>query len=194
MKIAILGGSFDPPHNGHVKIAREIIIETLADNVWPVPCFSHAFNKDLSSPNDRLNMTKMLEEKNIVVSDYEIKKGGVSLSIETLNELSNLFPDNSFSWVIGSDQIEDFPKWENWQTIIEKFGLVVARRGEDKDVKKEADKVFGTGLASKVIFLSSQIPDISSTDIRNRVKQSKPIHALVPKSVEEYIIKNKLYN
>lgn len=165
MKIAILGGSFDPPHIGHKIIAKQMRKDYKFDQVWLLPCCLHAFSKPLTAPTHRLNMAKMLKEKNIKVSDYEIKRGGISLSIETLIELSKIYPKHKFSWIIGSDQVKDFPKWEGWEEIINVYGLIIAKR----------------------------IPNISSTIIRRHVKQKKPISHLVPKSVERYIKKHKLY-
>lgn len=165
MKIAILGGSFDPPHIGHFLVAKQVLIDYPIDQVWLIPCFLHAFSKKLTIVDHRLNMTRLIKTKNIKVSTYEIEKGGVSLSIETLKGLSKLYPQHKFSWIIGSDQVKDFTKWEGWQDLINIYGLIIAKR----------------------------IPNISSTLIRNNIKQGKSISKLVPKKVEEYIKKHKLY-
>lgn len=182
MKIAILGGSFDPPHNGHVKIAENVIAKLNFDQVWLMPCFAHAFGKKLSNPADRLAMTMLLETKTIQTSDYEIRKGGISISFETICDLANLHPHHNFSWIIGSDQIADFPKWEGWQEIINRFGLIVVQR----------DKKAQT-LDNTTFLQSNDIPNISSTEIRERVKNGQPITGLVPEKVEEYIKKHCLY-
>ncbi len=170
MRIAILGGSFDPPHNGHVKIAESVISKLKFDQVWLMPCFAHAFGKNLTSAKDRFAMTVLLETKTIQTSDYEIIKGGISISYETLIDLKELHPHHSFSWIIGSDQIADFPKWEGWQEITHTFGLIIIQR----DGK-------------------NNIPNISSTEIREKVKKGEPITGLVPTKVEEYIKKHSLY-
>ncbi len=183
MRIAILGGSFDPPHMGHVKIAESVISQLKFDQVWFMPCFAHAFGKKLSSPQHRLAMTELLETKTVRASDFEIQKGGISISHETLLDLAQLHPYHNFSWIIGSDQIVDFPKWEGWQEIIQKFGLVIVQR----------DLLNPSTLEGATFFQSDDIPNISSTEIREKVKKGESITDLVPTKVEEYIIKHKLY-
>lgn len=183
MKIAILGGSFDPPHNGHVKIAESVISQLKFDQVWLMPCFAHAFGKKLTDVKARFAMTMLLETKTIQVSDYEIQKGGISISYETLIDLKELHPHHSFSWIIGSDQIADFPKWEGFKEIISKFGLIIVQR----------DLSHPPILDGATFLQSDDIPNVSSTEIREKIKKGEPITNLVPPKVEEYIKKNQLY-
>lgn len=192
MKIAILGGSFDPPHKGHIKIAEQVLLKLHFDQVWLMPCFTHAFGKKLSSPQDRLNMTKLLQAKNIKISNYETEKKEVSISFETLESLSKLYPQDYFFWIIGSDQIDDFPKWNNWQEIINKYGLIIIKRNKKEDIEEKTKNIIKN--LDKILFLeSANIPNISSTEIREKVKNGKPISNLVPEKVEEYINRHNLY-
>ncbi len=192
MRIVILGGSFDPPHNGHLILAREVVKQLSIEQVWLIPCFAHAFEKKLTRAEHRLAMIKLLETENIKVSDYEIQKGGISYSIETITELAKAFPNHSFSWVIGSDQVKDFPKWEGWREIISTFGLVIVARGKEENIENKTKEVLRT--LSNIRFLyATNIPDISSTVIREKIKNNESISNLVPKSVKEYIIKHQLY-
>src|SRR3989344_6583435 len=115
MNIAILGGSFDPPHNGHRAIAGEIKKQLGLDHVLLMPCYQHPFRKSLSQALDRLAMTKLLENDDIKISDFEVKQQTISYSVDTLTTLSEMFPQDTFSWILGSDQLIDFPKWKNWQ-------------------------------------------------------------------------------
>lgn len=194
MKIAILGGSFDPPHNGHVKIAESVILKLGFDQVWLMPCFAHAFGKNLADAKDRFSMAALLETKTIQVSDYEIRKGGISISYETLTDLIELHPHHSFSWIIGSDQIADFPKWEGWQYIIQKFGLIIVARDKKENMEKKTKDLLQLQTLQGITFLQSDdIPNISSTEIRERVKKEEPITDLAPEKVEEYIKNHKLY-
>ena len=117
MKIAILGGSFDPPHKGHIAIARYLLKFNNFNQVRLMPCYSHPFVKNLSVPSKRLAMTKYLENDNIKVSDFEIGKKTISYSINALKYLTNKYPKNKFSWVIGEDQVKDFTKWKGWKDI-----------------------------------------------------------------------------
>ena len=170
MNIAILGGSFDPPHNGHLFVAKQMLKNKNCDKVILMPVFKHPFGKLLTDPEHRLAMTRLLEDKNIEVSDFEIKRKKISYSIDTLNALKKLAPHDDFVWVIGKDQIGDFEKWKNWREIKEEFGLIVVPR---------------TPI------------DVSSSEIRKRINPPdggrKSISGMVPEKIESYIIHHKLY-
>ena len=164
MRVAVLGGSFDPPHNGHVKIAENVLKKFAFDVAWLMPCFAHAFGKKLSSSSSRLSMTKFLENKTVRASDYEIRKKGISISFETLQDFSKLYPQDSFSWIIGSDQIEDFPKWEGWQEIINRYGLIIVQRDRKENLKEKTKIFLHLTSFDHIVFLDSEdIPNISST-------------------------------
>jgi len=187
MKIAILGGGFDPPHIGHLFIAIQVKEILNMDQVWFMPSYKHPFGKKLSRVEDRMNMLTLLNNDFLKVSDHEIKKKGCSYSIDTLNDLSGQYPDNKFSWIVGSDNLKDFPKWKNWQEILEKYHLIVFPR----DLKQGDFKQFRniTFLKRKDLFTT----DVNSTIIRNRVQTGKSIKYFVPDKIEKYIIKHKLY-
>jgi nicotinate-nucleotide adenylyltransferase len=197
MQIAVLGGSFDPPHLGHTLLADQISKHFPIDEVWLMPCYQHPFNKQLSPAKHRLAMTMMLETDKLKVSTVEIQKQNMSYSIDTLTLLQKTFPAHSFLWIIGSDQIKDFPKWKNWQKIIREFGLLVYPR--DIAVATIPD------LLKKSLHLPTIPPTIlypekplqtfpiSSTQIRELIKQKQAITDLVTPKVAAYIIKQKLY-
>ena len=197
MKIAILGGSFDPPHKGHAAIARRLLKMNYFDQIWLMPCYQHPFVKNLSTAHKRLEMTKCLENKKIKASDFEINKKTTSYSIDTLKTLANKYPKDRFSWIIGTDQVEDFPKWKRWKEIIDNFKLTIVPRinfkkaeGEIKNIMKQVKR------HGNIIFVDKKkFPPIyaSSTLVRQKTKEKKPILNLIPKGVEEYIIKNNLY-
>ncbi len=194
MRIAILGGSFDPPHNGHVKIAENVLKKLAFDVVWLMPCFAHAFGKQLSPPQNRLSMARLLETSTVKISDFEIQKAGISISVETLEELAKQYPTDRFSWIIGSDQIKDFPKWDYWQEIISLYGLIIVKRDEKENLEDKTKKALGMQTLDGITFLACEdIPNISSTEIREKVKRGESIDALVPKNIEEYIKKHGLY-
>jgi nicotinate-nucleotide adenylyltransferase len=198
MKIGILGGSFDPPHRGHVAIANRLLRLGLFDEIWLMPCYQHPFNKNLSAPDKRWIMTKLLEKNAVKVSDLEIKNKTTSYAINTLRYLADKFPDDNFSWIIGTDQIAGFAKWKNWKEIINNFKLIVVPRAGYKRAKEELKKISKQVANSKNIVLIDKktFPPIyiSSTLIRQKIKANKSISNLVPKGIEKYIIKNKLYS
>ncbi|NMB84356.1 nicotinate (nicotinamide) nucleotide adenylyltransferase [Candidatus Roizmanbacteria bacterium] len=201
MKIAILGGSFDPPHLGHWSVALQVKEMLKMDEVWLMPCASHPFNKKMSPANDRLAMTGFLvdEELGIKVSDFEIKKDKISYTVDTLDKLTRLFPDYQINWVIGSDQIKEFARWYHWQDIIERYPLIVFPRERNHLNLGESFKKY-TGLKKippSVIFLDQPeviISTISSTAIKKRLVNNQSIRFFVPEKVEKYIREKKLYN
>lgn len=197
MNIAVLGASFDPAHNGHLTIARNILRSQKANKVILMPVNIHPFAKKLTSPRHRLNMAKLLEEENIEVSDLEIKRGKISYTIDTLNELKKLYPKDHFVWIIGEDQIKNFTKWKDWREIINKFKLVIVPRTGFKKAGKELKNIAKlVSFPSHIILVNKNkfAPIyISSTLIRKKIKEKKSVSNMMPKKVEEYIIKHRLY-
>ena len=198
MNIGILGGSFDPPHFGHTIIAKRLLKLLDFDEIWLMPCFTHPFNKNISPSSQRFEMTRFLESKKIKISDFELRKKSISYSIDTLESLKAGFPKHRFSWIIGTDQVKDFRKWKKWQEIINKFRVIVVPRTGFEKARLELNKIL-----KEVSFPNHITPVdkdkfkpvyISSTLIRKRVKEKKPIKNLVPKKVEKYIIEHELYS
>jgi len=203
MKIAILGGSFDPPHLGHILIAEQIIEYAGVDQVWLMPNFTtethhEVFQKHLSPPEDRMSMTKLLETDQIKASDFEIRHNKKSLTIVTLKELSQKHPEHVFYWITGSDKLETFHLYDDWQDIIWNYHLIIFPREHmlwhlEERVKESLEL---QTIPENVIVLTNTdliLSNISSTAIRKRVKKRMPIKYLVTPEVEEYILKHKLY-
>jgi nicotinate-nucleotide adenylyltransferase len=203
MKIGILGGSFDPPHFGHLLIAQQVIEHTSLDQVWLMPVFNTAFHhkvfqKQLSSTKDRIAMGKLIEDEKIKISDFEINKNKKSRTIETLKTMTKENPDDTFYWIIGSDRLETFHLWDEWQKIISDYHLIIFPREHmiwelEKTVKKSLQL---QTIPENVIVLQNKeliLTNISSTAVRNRVKRKLPIDFLVPKAVEQFIKQHTLY-
>lgn len=198
MRIGVLGGSFDPPHSGHLSLAKQLIEKNIVDEVWLVPCFSHAFEKKLASTSDRLAMIKFLEEKNIKVSDFEINQPKTSYTIDTMDAFKKMYPNDYFFWILGSDQISVFPRYKNWQDVVKKHNLIIFPREKvhEKIIEKVQNDMNLKVVPESITILDPKefkIVNVSSTGIRERVKNKKSISELVPKKVEEYILENKLY-
>lgn len=188
MNVAVLGSSFDPPHNGHLKIAENVLRSGKVSKVILMPVNIHPFTKKLTDSKHRLAMAKLLEDKNIEISDYEISKSSTSYSIDTLRTLQERFPKDRFYWIIGSDHLNSFVKWKDWKKIIEDFGLIIVARDAQYHLAGETRKNIITLDAKDFLPL-----DISSTDIRKKIKEGESISNLVPKKIEEYIIHHELY-
>src|SRR6185369_9653220 len=113
MKIAVLGGSFDPPHLGHLFIASQVKELLHMDEVWLMPLYQKTkqdkiFHKSITDTNHRLAMTKFLKNAFIKVSDFEIKNNPSSYTLITLQKLQETYPEHEFYWILGSDQLEGF--------------------------------------------------------------------------------------
>lgn len=194
MKIAILGGAFNPPHLGHLIISRQVLEFTDTDQVWITPCFKHSFRKELVDADQRLAMAKYLENGNIFISDLEIKNRLDGNTITTLKTAQKQFPLHEFSFIIGSDNLCDFKKWGQWEELISSWNfLVFPRPGFGYDLAKYGlnnPKYKFTLIQNELLTTS----DISSTLIRKRLQSGYPIDYLLPEKVQEYIHQYKLYS
>jgi nicotinate-nucleotide adenylyltransferase len=183
MRIALFGGSFNPPHNGHVSVARQALSLGLADEVWFLPNYGQSPPKDVAPVADRLAMTLLLNEPGTKVSTIEIDN---KLDGETIRVLPFLPAGNTYSFIIGSDQLPGFTKWLNWEKLLRSVQfLVFPRKGFPVEPLYKGMKTINDERLT--------ISDFSSSDIRTRVKNGEPIGHLVPAAVLEYITAHKLY-
>lgn len=197
VNIAILGASFDPSHNGHLTIAKNVLRSQKVNKVLLMPVNIHPFAKQLTQAKHRLAMAKLLERKNIEVSDLEIKKNSTSYSINTLKTLKKKSQKDKFYWIIGSDYLGSFTKWKDWKQILSDFGLIIVARNITTNISNAIRKfIDNKNLNKNIIILNERdfpLIDVSSSQIKKMIKEEKSISNLVPKKVEEYIIKHRLY-
>lgn len=192
MKIAILGGTFDPPHLGHLILAETVLKELNYDKVLFIPSKIPP-HKNISgevSNEDRLNMLKLSieDDKRFSFDDYELKSEGISYSIKTLNYLyQNYNIDGKIALIIGADLIKDFHKWKEPEKISELANIVAVNREENENLFKENIEKYNIK-----IIIAPRI-DISSTLIRERIKKNKAFRYFLNDKVYDYIISNKLY-
>lgn len=188
MRIGLFGGSFNPIHVGHVKTAEYALRERSLAKIFFVPAFISPLKIDhnLIAPDHRLNMIKLalLDIAQFEICDIEIRREGVSYTIDTVNYFRERFRE--IDLIIGLDNLFVFEKWHKPEELIKKVNLVILSRGDETDFKK--NKYF-----EKAIFLNSPKIEVSSSDIRQKIKNSESIAGLVSEEVETYIIKNKLY-
>lgn len=171
--VAIIGGAFDPIHEGHIALARFLLNVREFDCVWLMPCYQHMYGKKMASPEHRLEMCRLATQGDgrIHVSDYEITR---KLSGETYNLVSHLLQEDfaknefDFSLVIGTDNANTFDKWVNYQDLERMIRFVVVnRKGMERDPNvnwymKPPHLYFDTAS----IDLASVVPGYSSTQIR----------------------------
>lgn len=197
-KIYILGGSFNPVHNGHIAMA-ESVHKMFSCEVVFVPNKSTYYkdNSLLATDEDRLCMLELLSDSYdyIRYSDIEIKRGGVTHTIDTVRELRNIYGYKDIYFIIGGDSLEWIDRWVDADELLESVKVLSAIRGET-DRKKSMDiieRLKNEHPKSRVILLDMKDNPVSSSDIRKKISLGMPVGGLVPESVEEYIINNNLY-
>ncbi len=185
MNIGLYGGSFNPVHNGHVAVVKEILDKHLVDEMWVVPCKYHAFGKDLVSVEDRLKMLSYAFGKmnNVRIDSTEINSNKVNHTSETLEEFKSKYNHN-FYLVAGVDALNDLDKWYNASYLKNNAKFIAVKRNGYN---------ISTNLNANLAALVGPVSNISSTDIRERISCNESISDLVNNEVEEHIMKNKLY-
>ena len=184
MKICIFGGAFDPPHLGHTTIAQTLLKHKKCAEVWFLPVGEHAFEKKMSSAADRTAMLELVLEPQMKIERYELDRTELSITYETLQALAVAYPQHTFSFVIGSDNIERFTEWHHYQEMLAQFPFwVYPRQGFPL-----------TGLLPGMIALTEAEPiAVSSTEVRAAVRTGKSLEGLVNEQVAEYIQTHQLY-
>ena len=188
MRIGILGGTFNPIHIGHLILAEEALLKLKLDKVVFVPTYipPHKY-VDLSvKPKDRLKMTELAiaDNTSFEVSTFELDSKKKSYSIDTLKSFRDTYgEDAQLFFITGSDLLKDLFSWKNVNEIFKMSKFIVANRPgyPVKDVPKEAETVVITPI------------EVSSEDIRKRLREGRSIRYLVPEKVRTYIIKHGLY-
>ena len=192
MRIAIYGGSFNPMHIGHEKIVDYVLNNLNMDKIIiiPVGIPSHREN-NLEQSDTRLKICKEIFKgnKKIEVSDIEIKSEGKSYTYDTLLKLMDLYGENNeFFEIIGEDSLKSLKTWKNYEELLKICKFIVFRRKDDKNI--QIDEEF---LNNKnIIILENEYYDISSTEIRNMVKNNEDISAFVNNKVKKLIEKEYL--
>lgn len=194
----ILGGTFDPIHIGHINIAYEALYKLSLDKIVFMPNGNPPHKRDISISDGktRLDMIDLSieEEKMFEVSTYEIDKDGFSYTYQTLEYLRKKEPKTEWFFISGVDCLMDLHKWVKPEEILKSCNLVVfSRGGFSKEEVFLQKKIIEDQYNKKIIFLDIPLIEISSTDIRNKVRENKEVGYLVGSKVKNYIKKNKLY-
>jgi len=183
MKIGLFGGAFNPPHNGHMSVARCAIKEANLDKLIFIPTGNAPHKKETEvSREDRYNMVleAISGEEKMSVSDYEIKRSEVNYSANTVEYFKSLYPDEELFFIIGDDSYNDLDTWFEPHRITAVSTLLVFPR-EGAEVKKPA------------VMLPMDIVEVSSSEIREKIKMGKDCRKLLPKKVFDYIIDRNIY-
>ncbi len=215
-KLGILGGTFNPIHYGHLAAAEDVRDRLRLDRVLLIPSFlpPHKHEEDAPSAAQRLEMVRLAAagNPNFRPSDIEIKRGGRSYTIDTVKTLREAYPGTELCFITGLDSFLDIQTWHDWEELLTLCGFAVLSRPGYRFIdlmkidfmKHAVSDLMGLdkGELTQAVIRSGgytlyleRIPlfDISSTDIRKRVKAGVSIKYLLPDAVETYIITNKLY-
>jgi len=188
MRVGLLGGTFDPPHNAHVLCAQYTLDELQLDKVIFIPSGDHPFKRHavVASANDRYTMVQLAikDHPKFEVSDIEIKRHGITYTIDTIEQIKGNHPDWELYLLIGADNIADFERWHRHEDILQQVTVVVFYRTTVDPITP----------AAHFLFPQTPIIDISSTEIRSLIKADESIEHLVPAEVAEYIESHALYS
>lgn len=200
MRIGIFGGTFDPIHNGHLLLAECCRQTCELDEVRFIPAAipPHKRQQTITPDKKRLEMLRLAlgGDSHFTLSDVEIKRGGISYSAETLQEIKKESPEDELFFLMGADSLADFPTWKDPQIICNlALPVTVYRHGSPTPDFSPLAPFFKKERFQKLQKYQVEMPiiDLSSTDLRERIAQKKSIRFRVPKSVERYIETNQLY-
>lgn len=196
-RLGILGGTFDPVHNGHIVLAREFAARLQLDAVLMMPTFvpPHKVKSDLAPAVDRLEMCRLAcaPYPELIVSDMEINRGGASFTVTTLEQLKTLNPNTDLFLLVGADMFLTLATWYRFTDIAKLATLCVAPRDglAIEELYKYAEELKKQGAVCRVEPI--KVPYLSSTTIRQCAVAGKSIDDMVPKAVAAYIRERGLY-
>ncbi len=188
-RIGILGGTFDPPHIGHLIMAQEAAEQCNLDKVWFMPNASppHKKEKGVSPGNDRVEMVKRLIDRvgRFKLLLIEFEREGPSYTVDTMKELKGKHPDTEFFFIIGGDSVEALHTWDRIDELVEIVTFIgIKRPGHE----------FESPYLDKIIAIEVPLIGISSTMLRERFRHEKNTKYYVTEEVREYIEVNRLYD
>ena len=220
MKIGLFGGTFNPIHRGHLRAALEVEQTFALEKTYFIPSAlpPHKEPRGISDAEDRMEMTRLavIEHPGFTVSDVELKRSGPSFTIDTVRGFKSIVPEDAeLYFIVGVDAFLEIDTWKSYRELFRLIPFIVMSRpraaGRDAPVTRDTLEAYITSSisdgyrfsASKACFVHDgkqpifvidiEALDISSTQIRKRVKQGRPIASLVPESVEKFIKRKGLY-
>ena len=198
-RIGLYGGTFDPPHFGHLHLANEMMSRHDLDEVWFIPAATapHKQGRKTASAAHRMAMVERLVEglPKFRVLDIEVQRGGTSYTIDTINEIlanPKLSEGCQFFLIMTDEYIEDFPNWKGMEEIVEKTTLLIGRRSAEKSPPPPTGMP-AVDVAVKKGLNEMAVLEIRATDIRDRVAKGLSCRHLAPASVLSYLYENQLY-
>lgn len=213
MRTGILGGTFDPVHSGHIAMARASVEAARLDRVILVPCARppHKERTDLTHGFHRFAMAALAASGDtaLAVSSEELRRGGVSYTVETLRAMEREMPEDEMHLIVGSDSFLEMGLWKDHEEILSRAAIVIIPRpgSEVGRSRRDLAPVLSSALAEPgtpwpfsprgalpfASVVRSEPVEISSTEIRNRLRQGRSIDGMIPPLVEAYVRRQGLY-
>lgn len=191
MKIGLFFGTFNPIHVGHLIIANHLAEHSDLDQVWMIITPHNPFKEKASllADHHRLHMVRLATDNfdKILASDIEFKLPQPNYTVNTLAHLSEKFPQHEFTLIMGEDNLKSFPKWKNFETILQHYSLYVYPRISDNKIP---DTLLNHPHIKRI---NAPIIELSSTFIRANIKEGKNIRPMLDNKVWDYIDHNLFY-
>lgn len=212
MKIGIFGGGFNPPHMGHISCLTSVQKKAGLDKIFVIPTFQSPLKTQVDgpTPEQRLEMVKLALQgfgQQFIVDDIEIKRQGISYTIDTIKEYRKNYSADDLYLIIGADHLEIFSSWKDYKVILAECNIIVATRpGFDIPTSREQLPQF---ISEQVLeydfnfielktgrnlqFIRIQDVDISASELRKKIRTNRPVDKYLPLAVETYVKKENLY-
>ncbi|MBU8905611.1 nicotinate-nucleotide adenylyltransferase [Desertibacillus haloalkaliphilus] len=187
-RVGILGGTFDPPHYGHLIIAEEARVACQLDEVWFMPSHipPHKKRADLSSNEDRVEMVRLAisDHDSFHITKIELEREGPSYTVDTMKQLTNMYPTYHFHFIIGGDMIDYLPKWHGIEELLELVTFIGLKRPGYPSHSPYQEKIIEIGAPQL---------EISSSEIRKRTATERNTRYMLPDVVRAYVKERDLY-
>lgn len=206
--VGILGGTFDPIHYAHIKLANAVLKALQLARVHFIPNYHPSHRQPtVASAHDRFTMVKLAlaSYTNLICDDTEIKRGGISYMIDTLIQLKQQYPNTPLCLLVGADVFAKLDTWHRWQELFTYAHLIsIARPNAALPTSAELESIWQSHrtesiedlhkhLAGKIYVYHHEVSNLSATRIRQKLQAKEDISADIPTSVAEYIQKHQLY-
>lgn len=197
-KIGVMGGTFNPIHMGHLTLAQRAMEDAGLDEIWLIPagCPYLKQGTEVLSGEERFKMTELaiLGNNRMKCLDIEIKRSGYTYSYETLEQLREMYPEDAFYFIFGADCLFTIEKWKYPERIFAACTVLVAvRNGASVTEMEQKIAELTEKYHAQIQLLPFLNLEISSTELRERIRQGKSVRYLVPDNVIAYIDEMKFY-
>jgi nicotinate-nucleotide adenylyltransferase len=185
-KIGLLGGTFNPPHLGHLIVAEDVLVKQQLDEIWFMPCSQPPHKETFVSAAHRVEMVKLAigNNRSFKLCTIELELEGPSYTAITMKELKSQYPEHSFSFIIGGDSVETLHQWYNIDELLQYVSFIAVNRPGYQ---------LNSPYIDQITEVETPLIEISSTGIRQRIKEKLNVTYLLPESVLKYIKENQLY-